>query len=94
MNREKDQSHPLYHTDRQVVDQLLTSDPTEHALAEWARLQIRYQNFPGARDIQRDLAATLARWELTQEEVFQRTRIIHQQAKVYRSRAVGQEDWN
>ncbi|MEN9214555.1 MAG: DUF3288 family protein [Gloeomargarita sp. DG02_3_bins_56] len=94
MNREKEQSHPLYDTDRQVVDQLLTSEPTDHALAEWARLQIRYQHFPGARDIQNDLGVILARWELTQAEVFARTRVIHRQAKVYRSRAAGQEDWN
>ncbi len=94
MNAGKDQSHPLYHTDRQVVDQLLISEPSDHALAEWARLQIRYQHFPGARDIQRDLTATLARWGLSQEEVFQRTRAIHRQGKVYRNRTVSQEDWN
>jgi hypothetical protein len=77
-----------------VVDQLLISEPSDHALAEWARLQIRYQHFPGARDIQRDLTATLTRWGLSQEEVFQRTRAIHRQGKVYRSRVVSQEDWN
>ncbi len=94
MSEGKDQRHPLYHTDRQVVDQLLTNEPSDHALAEWARLYIRYQHFPGARDIQQDLAATLERWQLSQEEVFQRTRAIHRQGKVYRNRAVGQEDWN
>ncbi|WP_448380764.1 DUF3288 family protein [Gloeomargarita sp.] len=94
MNTPKECSHPLYHLDRQVVDQLLTSDPNDYALAEWARLQIRYQGFPGARDIQRDLAATLARWGLSQEEVFQKTRVIHRQGKVYRGRTFEQEDWN
>jgi|AFSR01.1.fsa_nt_gi hypothetical protein len=93
MNPPKECNHPLYHLDRQVVDQLLLSEPNDHALAEWARLQIRYQHFPGARDIQRDLAATLARWGLSQEEVFQKTRVIHRQGKVYRGRAVEQEDW-
>ncbi|MCS6781846.1 MAG: DUF3288 family protein [Gloeomargarita sp. SKYBB_i_bin120] len=94
MSTAKEQRHPLYHVDRLVVDQLLLSDPDDYALAEWARLYIRYQNFPGARDIQRDLAQTLERWGLALEEVFQRTRAIHQQGLVYRGRATAQEDWN
>ncbi|MCS7030463.1 MAG: DUF3288 family protein [Gloeomargarita sp. SKYG116] len=94
MNPAKEQRHPLYHVDRQVVDQLLLSEPDDYALAEWARLYIRYQNFPGARDIQRDLAQVLARWAMDVEAVFQRTRVIHQQGKVYRTRVITQEDWN
>lgn len=94
MNRAQEQRHPLYHVDRQVVDQLLASAPDDYALAEWARLYIRYQNFPGARDIQRDLAQVLERWGLDVEEVFRRTRAIHQQGKVYGSRVITQEDWN
>ncbi len=51
----KDQQHPLHNRDRPTIDILLAQEPTDYNLAELARLKIRYQGFPGARDIQQDL---------------------------------------
>ena len=39
-------------------------------MAEVARLRIRYRNFPGARDIQRDLDVILQQWDMTEDELF------------------------
>ncbi len=90
----KDQQHPLWNDDRQIVDVLLQGQPTDYNLAEFARLQIRYRNFPGARDIQADLQKVLAQWQLTEEELFSKTRQIHQAAQVYRGRGAQREDWS
>ncbi|MFM7471345.1 MAG: DUF3288 family protein, partial [Nodosilinea sp.] len=51
----QDQQHPQYKNDRQVVSQLLLADRSDLNLVELARLIIRYDGFPGARDIQSDL---------------------------------------
>lgn len=91
---QKDQNHPQEKRDRQIVNQLLAvNTPTPHNLAELARLRIRYQGFPGARDIQRDLDLLLANWQLTEEQLFAQTRQIHAQATVYRGDSQQQEDW-
>ncbi|WP_421655678.1 DUF3288 family protein [Leptothermofonsia sp. ETS-13] len=63
----KDQQHPLWSSDRQIVNTLLAGEPTDYNLAELARLRIRYHGFPGARDIQTDLNKILKRWNLTEE---------------------------
>ncbi len=90
----KDQQHPLWSRDRQLADMLLNGEPTELNLAELARLKMRYQGFPGARDIQTDLNKTLARWGLTEPELFAKTRQIHATMQVYKGRANKQEDWS
>ncbi len=90
----QDQQHPLWGSDRQVVDALLAGDPTDYNLAEAARLRIRYQGFPGARDIQADLDKVLKRWQLTEADLFEKTRQIHQIAQVYRGRGSQREDWS
>jgi hypothetical protein len=90
----KDQQHPLYADDRQIVNTLLNGEPNDYNLAELARLRIRYRGFPGARDIQTDLDAILKQWELTEEQLFQKTRQIHQTAQVYRTRTSQREDWS
>lgn len=90
----KDQQHPLYATDRQLATTLLEGEPTDYNLAELARLRIRYQGFPGARDIQADLDKTLAKWELTEDELFAKTREIHQSTQIYKGRSSRQEDWS
>lgn len=90
----KDQQHPLYTDDRQIVNTLLSSEPTDYNLAELARLRIRYRGFPGARDIQSDLDRLLAQWKLTEEQLFEKTRQIHQTAQVYRTRTSHREDWS
>jgi hypothetical protein len=91
---QKDQQHPLWGTDRAIVNILLEGEPTDYNLAELARLRIRYDGFPGARDIQKDLDRALERWEMTEEELFARTRQIHQVAQVYRGRGSQREDWS
>ena len=90
-----DQQHPLWYRDRSVLDGLLKSDPSDRNLAECARLLIRYQGFPGARDIQSDLLKLLKQWRLSEEDLFQKTRQIHLSGTVYRSsKSDQQDDWS
>jgi hypothetical protein len=90
----KDQQHPQYKTDRQVVNQLIAGEATDYNLVELARLMTRYEGFPGARDIQTDLKKAMARWGLTEAELFEKTRAIHQQGEVYKGLGRGREDWS
>lgn len=91
----KDQLHPQAGRDRLTVNQLLsvTSPPSDFDLAELARLRIRYRGFPGSRDLQRDLDRILSAWNLTEDQLFERTRQIHATATVYRRDNTQQEDW-
>jgi len=91
----KDQQHPLYNRDRPVIDILLLQEATDYNLAELARLRMRYQGFPGARDIQKDLNKALQQWGLTEAELFEKTRKIHDLGGIYKSRGKKEEqDWN
>ena len=90
----KDQQHPLWSSDRQVVNTLLAGEPTDYNLAELARLRIRYRGFPGARDIQTDLDQVLKQWNLTEASLYEKTRQIHAQAQVYKGRGSKREDWS
>lgn len=91
----KEQNHPRYHRDRLTINGLLSEEKTDYNLAELARLKIRYQGFPGARDLQNDLDRILQLWGLTAEELFAKTRAIHQVGGIYKSRAKREEeDWN
>lgn len=91
----KDQQHPLYNRDRPIVESLLAGEPTDLNLAELARLRVRYQGFPGARDIQENLEQLLLRWGLTSEQLFEKTRAIHDAGGIYTSRGKKEEqDWN
>ncbi len=81
------QAHPLYATDRELVDGLLAAQqPSDGQLTDLARLFNRYDGFPGADDLQEDLSKTLRLWGLSLEELHQRTRAIW--AKGYRPGAV------
>lgn len=91
---QKDQQHPQHKTDRQVVNQLLNGEPTDFNLVELARLLIRYQGFPGARDIQQDLEKAMKNWGFTQETLYAKTREIHQQGEVYKGVGRNREDWS
>ncbi len=93
---DRDQTHPLEKKDRQIVKQLLQEEPNNRNLAELARLRMRYQGFPGARDIQQDLELVLDRWQLTEEELYQKTLQIHSQSPVYKTRneSKDQQDWS
>lgn len=92
----RDQKHPQENRDRFIVNRLLTGEASDYHLVELARLSIRYKNFPGARDIQDSLAKVMANWQLTEEELFAKTRKIHAVGKVYQKGHSGsdQEDWS
>jgi len=89
----KDQEHPQRFGDRAVVDDLLKGEPTDRNLADLARLLIRYQGFPGARDIQADLQKVLEKWQLTPEQLFAKTRQIHATTRIFNTRNDGRDDW-
>jgi hypothetical protein len=91
----KDQQHPLYNRDRPLIDILLSQEATDYNLAELARLRIRYLGFPGARDIQKDLDKVLQQWGLTEAELYDKTRQLHDLGGIYKSRGKKEEqDWN
>jgi hypothetical protein len=90
----REQRHPLYTDDREVVNRLLEVDqPSDYHLAELARLQMRYQDFIGARDIQADLVRILEKWQLDWETLFAKTRKIHANTKVYAIQGDPTDDW-
>lgn len=91
----QDQQHPRETKDRIVINDLLQSEPNDYNLSELARLLIRYQGFPGARSLQQDLLKILNNWQLTEEELYQKTRAIHSQKQIYRDRfkTDRQQDW-
>ena len=93
---DRDQKHPQEKNDRQIVENLLQTGINDFNLVELARLQIRYRNFPGAREMQRDLDLLIKQWGLTEEELYDRTRELHSKAKIYQNRGGGkeQEDWS
>ncbi|MEL6224327.1 MAG: DUF3288 family protein [Cyanobacteria bacterium J06627_8] len=92
---QKEQKHPQYTDDRQIVNSLMADEPTDYNLAELARLMMRYQGFPGAYDIQSDLTKVMNRWKYTEETLFEKTRDIHQTPEVYRNvGGRGGEDWS
>ncbi len=91
---QKDQQHPLWSSDRQIVNTLLAEHPTDYNLAELARLRTRYRGFPGARDIQADLDKVLKQWNLTEDALNAETRRIHAEAQVYKGRGSKREDWS
>ena len=69
-----EQTHPLYASDRQIVDRLLAKDePDSSDLVDLARLFIRYEGFEGAFDIKADLLKSLKAWKLTREELNNKT---------------------
>ena len=92
-NGRKDQQHPQWSRDRQVADRLLREDADDLNLAELARLKIRYQGFPGGRDIQKDLDKVMQRWSLTESDLFAKTRQIHHRTQIYTVRSNKKEDW-
>ncbi|NCJ05076.1 DUF3288 family protein [Synechococcales cyanobacterium C] len=89
----KDQQHPQWASDRQITNRLLQEDCNDYNLAELARLMIRYAGFPGGRDIQADLEKTLTRWQLSEAQLFEKTRQIHAQGEIYHVRSGKRDDW-
>ena len=92
----KDQQHPLHSRDRQIINNLMSGQPTDYNLAELARLRIRYYGFPGARDIQIDLDKVMQLWGFTETALYEKTRQIHAAGPIYKGRARKgeEEDWN
>lgn len=88
----QEQKHPQARGDREIVNTLLNGQPIDYNLAELARLLIRYRGFPGARDIQADLQKVLRLWGLTEEQLYDKTRKIHAEAKVYKGRGKKAEE--
>ncbi len=92
-----DQAHPQEKRDRLIIDELIGGEANDKNLCELGRLLIRYRNFPGARSLQKDLKFTLEKWQLTEEELYQKTRKIHKDGKVYRNKSdsnENSEDWS
>ncbi|MFN5193510.1 MAG: DUF3288 family protein [Cyanobacteriota bacterium] len=72
-----DQSHPLHSSDRDTIDRLLAATtPADDHLVDAARLLMRYDGFPGARDLQDDLARVLRHWGIGRQELHSRTRAV------------------
>lgn len=94
MSEQRDQQHPLWTGDRQIVNSLLSGEPNDYNLSELARLRMRYNGFPGAHDIKEDLEKALQRWGLTEEALQAKTREIHKVAQVYKGRGAKRDDWS
>jgi regulator of sirC expression with transglutaminase-like and TPR domain len=52
-------------------------------LVELARLRIRYQWFSSATDIQYDLNNIMDQWQLSEDQIYAKTRLIHSKGKIY-----------
>ncbi|MDG2990702.1 DUF3288 family protein [Candidatus Synechococcus calcipolaris G9] len=90
---QKEQQHPRAGGDRLISERLLQGEATDYHLVELGRLIIRYQGFPGAKDIQANLKAALDRWQLTEAELFEQTRAIHQRGGLYKVSSNKKDDW-
>ncbi|USR90162.1 DUF3288 family protein [Phormidium yuhuli AB48] len=92
----KDQQHPQAKIDRMAINSLLAAEPDDLNLAELARLRVRYNGFPGARDIQNDLDTLLKRWQLSEDDLFKKTRELHSQTRVFNvgTRKADEDDWS
>ena len=93
---DKDQQHPQERRDKEIVERLLQEQASDRNKAELARLRIRYCGFPGAREIQQKLDAVLQQWRMTEEQLFELTRQLHQAGQVYKrgGDSQGQDDWS
>ena len=84
------QNHPLYETDRDLLNRFISkNNPAEEDLIDLARLFMRYEDFPGGKDIQMDMVKILKLWGITKEELNNSTRKIW--AKGYRSGSSSEE---
>ncbi len=70
----QDQNHPLYSIDRDLVDRLLAKmSPNDEDLVDLARLLNRYEGFPGAEDLQTDMAKALKMWGMNRDQLNSKT---------------------
>ena len=71
------QNHPLYSTDRANLDRLIGLDsPASIDFVELARLIIRYQDFTGAEDLNKDMKNLLKKWGISRLNLEEKTRKI------------------
>ncbi|MEL6248120.1 MAG: DUF3288 family protein [Cyanobacteria bacterium J06627_15] len=96
MADEKQYTHPQYKNDREAVNKLVGAEATDFNLAELARLRIRYDGFPGAQDIRKDLDKVMSGWGLTEATLFAKTQAIHARDEaIYQpGRTKKGEDWS
>jgi hypothetical protein len=90
------QKHPQEKKDRETIERLQKSGdtPKKVDLADLARLRIRYNGFPGAADIKASLDVLLGKWEMTEDELFAKTRELHAENIYQTSRQQNElEDW-
>ena len=74
---EDEQIHKLHDSDKEIVDSLINkSNPNDFDLINLARLIKRYQNFIGEKDLKADLEKILNFWNLNEELLFSKTRLI------------------
>ncbi len=84
------QNHPLYSIDRNLVNRLMSVNaPNEEDIVELARLFMRYEGFPGAKDLQMDMLKVLKIWGITKEVLNQNSRKIWQEG--YKSSTASDE---
>ena len=89
-----DQKHPQYSKDRTLLTSIIKEGTqTDLNLVEVARLRIRYDGFPGARDIQQDLDRMLKTWNLSEEQLFEKTRKLHASGDAYKESFSNRDDW-
>lgn len=94
LEKKLEQQHPQYFQDRSIVDNLARAEATNENLCELARLKIRYQGFPGARDIQKDLENIMQKWGFSDEEsLFAKTRQIYADTMLNQREFNDQDDW-
>ena len=74
---EEEQIHPLHDSDKEIIDSLIVkSNPEDIDLINLARLIKRYQNFIGEKDLKADLEKILSFWNISEESLFSKTRVI------------------
>ena len=84
------QTHPLEAVDRDHIDRLLSREtPGDADLADLARLLIRYDGFPGAESLQRDMERLLTIWNINRDQLNARVRGVW--ASGYRPGPAGAE---
>ena len=72
-----DQTHPLHETDKNIIDSLISKEnPEDQDFINLARLINRYSGFPGEIEIQNDIKKILKFWEISQNDLFFKTRNI------------------
>ena len=92
---EKEYAHPQYKKDREMLNQIMAGGASSAMMAELGRLRVRYDGFPGARDIQRDMDKVLEQWGISEAELFEKTRALHKTEKIFTPTWTKKgEDWS